>query len=113
MFTTSLVVEGLASLIPWFMTKSKADQVKSHEVLCTYHHFRAASLVASASGSLGEPSRCRFPIWPEWNEAEVNREKWDAAKGGKGGKMRDSPLIVSVVLKIIFFAPSKRLYKSL
>uniref|UniRef100_A0A8C3CIJ8 Androglobin n=1 Tax=Cairina moschata TaxID=8855 RepID=A0A8C3CIJ8_CAIMO len=25
----------------------------------------------------------RFPIWPEWNEADMNAEKWDAGKVGK------------------------------
>ncbi|EOA99832.1 Uncharacterized protein C6orf103, partial [Anas platyrhynchos] len=25
----------------------------------------------------------RFPIWPEWNEADLNAEKWDAGKVGK------------------------------
>ncbi|NXL41655.1 ADGB protein, partial [Podilymbus podiceps] len=25
----------------------------------------------------------RFPIWPEWNEADVNAEKWDTGKAGK------------------------------
>uniref|UniRef100_UPI003AB0B0BB androglobin n=1 Tax=Centroberyx gerrardi TaxID=166262 RepID=UPI003AB0B0BB len=55
----------------------------------------AASLVASTSESLGELRRCRFPIWPEWNEAEVNGEKWDAAKGAKDGKTGKSPSVVS------------------
>ncbi|NXE49186.1 ADGB protein, partial [Casuarius casuarius] len=25
----------------------------------------------------------KFPIWPEWNEADINAEKWDAGKAGK------------------------------
>uniref|UniRef100_A0AAY4ED48 Androglobin n=1 Tax=Denticeps clupeoides TaxID=299321 RepID=A0AAY4ED48_9TELE len=34
-----------------------------------------------ASESSGEHSRGRVPFWPEWNEAEVNAEKWDSSKG--------------------------------
>ncbi|XP_054857553.1 androglobin isoform X2 [Eublepharis macularius] len=30
-----------------------------------------------------EAKKGRFPIWPEWNEADINAEKWDAGKGGK------------------------------
>ncbi|XP_036438197.1 androglobin [Colossoma macropomum] len=51
-----------------------------------------SSLVVSASEGPGELKRSRFPIWPEWNEAEVSAEKWDAAKGAKDGKAGKSPL---------------------
>uniref|UniRef100_A0A8D1PVR6 Globin domain-containing protein n=1 Tax=Sus scrofa TaxID=9823 RepID=A0A8D1PVR6_PIG len=30
-----------------------------------------------------EQKKGRFPIWPEWSEADINAEKWDAGKGGK------------------------------
>uniref|UniRef100_A0A8C6V6K9 Androglobin n=1 Tax=Naja naja TaxID=35670 RepID=A0A8C6V6K9_NAJNA len=34
-------------------------------------------------GTSPESKKGRFPIWPEWSEADINVEKWDAGKGGK------------------------------
>ncbi|XP_037585425.1 androglobin [Cebus imitator] len=34
------------------------------------------------SGS-SEQKKGKFPIWPEWSEADINSEKWDAGKGAK------------------------------
>ncbi|XP_047713956.1 androglobin isoform X2 [Prionailurus viverrinus] len=40
-----------------------------------------------------EQKKGKFPIWPEWNEADINAEKWDAGKGGKEkDKMGKSPV---------------------
>ncbi|KAK2491239.1 hypothetical protein MC885_016396, partial [Smutsia gigantea] len=40
----------------------------------------------------GEQRKGKFPIWPEWSEADVNAEKWDAGKAGKEkDKMGKSP----------------------
>uniref|UniRef100_A0A8C9Q293 Androglobin n=1 Tax=Spermophilus dauricus TaxID=99837 RepID=A0A8C9Q293_SPEDA len=33
--------------------------------------------------SSGEQKKGKFPIWPEWSEADINAEKWDAGKSGK------------------------------
>ncbi|KAM8945513.1 androglobin [Pelodytes ibericus] len=42
-----------------------------------------ASLVASVLASSVELKKGKFQIWPEWNEAEINSEKWDMGKAGK------------------------------
>ncbi|XP_030053895.1 androglobin [Microcaecilia unicolor] len=41
------------------------------------------SLAASALTGVSEPKKVKFPIWPEWNEADINSEKWDMGKPGK------------------------------
>ncbi|XP_046325515.2 androglobin-like isoform X6 [Haliotis rufescens] len=46
---------------------------------------RAASIAASAGGA--DSKRPKFVIWPEWNDSDVNGEKWEAArKDDKKGK---------------------------
>ncbi|XP_028914553.1 androglobin isoform X1 [Ornithorhynchus anatinus] len=50
--------------------------------------------MGNIQGGLGESRKGKFPIWPEWNEADINAEKWD---GGKGIKEKEkagkSPII--------------------
>ncbi|XP_074436457.1 androglobin [Larus michahellis] len=39
---------------------------------------------ATTSSHVGASNeKWRFPIWPEWNEADINAEKWDAGKAAK------------------------------
>ncbi|KAM4713127.1 androglobin [Anableps anableps] len=48
----------------------------------------------NSSDSIGNIGKNRFYIWPEWNDAEVSKEKWDASKsleGRKSSKSRNSP----------------------
>uniref|UniRef100_A0A3P8URJ8 Androglobin n=1 Tax=Cynoglossus semilaevis TaxID=244447 RepID=A0A3P8URJ8_CYNSE len=47
------------------MSKSQAKKKESSS---------SSSSKVSVSGAL---QKCRPPIWPEWNEAELNKEKWD------------------------------------
>uniref|UniRef100_A0A8C4K326 ADGB protein n=1 Tax=Dromaius novaehollandiae TaxID=8790 RepID=A0A8C4K326_DRONO len=44
--------------------------------------YSIVSIFIHASGS-GESKKGKLPIWPEWNEADINAEKWDAGKAGK------------------------------
>ncbi|XP_055042531.2 androglobin isoform X2 [Misgurnus anguillicaudatus] len=46
----------------------------------------ASSAVVSSSEGPGEPQRSHLPLWPEWNDTEVNAEKWDAVKASKDSK---------------------------
>uniref|UniRef100_A0A8B9N274 Androglobin n=1 Tax=Accipiter nisus TaxID=211598 RepID=A0A8B9N274_9AVES len=42
---------------------------------------RREATMSSHVGASNE--KWRFPIWPEWNEADINAEKWDTGKVGK------------------------------
>lgn len=67
------------------------------------HNFRAASLAATSFESLGDVGRYRFPIWPEWDEAQVNKEKWDSSTGPEDGKPSKSPNAVIMEKKIFTY----------
>nr|XP_046228363.1 androglobin isoform X3 [Scatophagus argus] len=45
---------------------------------------------ATSSESLEGAWRCKFPIWPEFNDAEVSKEKWNSSKGAEDGKTSKS-----------------------
>ncbi|XP_030260251.1 androglobin isoform X3 [Sparus aurata] len=67
-------------------TQAKKKESSSSKVSLSDRQTEAASLVAASSESLGGAWRCRFPIWPEWNDADVNKERWDSSKGADEGK---------------------------
>uniref|UniRef100_A0A3Q3IL66 Androglobin n=1 Tax=Monopterus albus TaxID=43700 RepID=A0A3Q3IL66_MONAL len=72
------------------MSKAQSKKKELTSSKSSVYDRQAASLVTS-SESPGGVWRCRFPIWPEWNDAEVNKEKWDSSKGAEDGKTSKSP----------------------
>lgn len=47
----------------------------------------------------------RVPIWPEWNDADINAEKWDTGKAGKEkpAKGQISVSCVTCIISTSFF----------
>lgn len=43
------------------------------------------NIKSTTSISVSEPKKQKLTMWPEWNENDVNAEKWDI-----GGKAKDS-----------------------
>uniref|UniRef100_A0A7M4FP53 Androglobin n=1 Tax=Crocodylus porosus TaxID=8502 RepID=A0A7M4FP53_CROPO len=54
------------------------------KILAFCHKSQASSFhPLGTMGTAAESKKGRFPIWPEWNEADINAEKWDTGKTGK------------------------------
>ncbi|XP_005454715.1 androglobin isoform X1 [Oreochromis niloticus] len=70
---------------------AKKKESSSSKVSLSDRQTEAASLAATSSESLGGVGKYRVPIWPEWNDADVNREKWDSNRGPEDGKPTRSP----------------------
>jgi len=57
--------------------------------------------MSSHGGAFNE--RWRFPIWPEWHEADINAEKWDSGETAKEKeKSGKGPISVSCVTHTLF-----------
>ncbi|XP_073348559.1 androglobin [Pagrus major] len=84
-------------------TQPKKKESSSSKVSLSDRQTEAASLVATSSESLGGAWRCRFPIWPEWNDADVHKEKWDSSKGAEDGKTNKSHNSVNLMKQMNIF----------
>ncbi|KAM6915026.1 androglobin [Xenentodon cancila] len=51
---------------------------------------KSVTLPSASFESFESVGKYRFPIWPEWNDAEVNKEKWDSNKGPEERNARPS-----------------------
>ncbi|XP_026196445.1 androglobin [Anabas testudineus] len=72
------------------MSKTQPKKKEHSSSKVSQNDRQAASLV-TLSESLESVGRCRFPIWPEWSDADVSKEKWASSKGAEDGKTRQSP----------------------
>uniref|UniRef100_A0A4W3IEI0 Uncharacterized protein n=1 Tax=Callorhinchus milii TaxID=7868 RepID=A0A4W3IEI0_CALMI len=75
---------------------SKQGKNKGHKANLPLAHLYqkdATAFVISCggTGAIPEPRKGRYPLWPEWSEADINSERWDAGKGKEKDKSAKSP----------------------
>jgi hypothetical protein len=51
--------------------------------------------------ALNEQRKQKLPIWPEWNENDINAEKWEAGAKVKDAKSKPASAPVSFSLYFI------------
>ncbi|XP_054135004.1 androglobin [Melozone crissalis] len=68
----------------WLSEENKSDEMKEHLQI------GEPSMLSKEAAS---NEKWRFPIWPEWSDADISAEKWDTGKAGKEkpGKGQISP----------------------
>ncbi|CAJ1078450.1 androglobin isoform X2 [Xyrichtys novacula] len=94
------------------MSTPKRKEPSFSKVAFSERQTDAVPLAATSSESLGGAWRCRYPLWPEWSDAEVNKEIWDSSKGpddGKISKSHNAPLFEDPEGKI-YLPPSLKVH---
>nr|KAF6461315.1 androglobin [Molossus molossus] len=77
------------------MTTKQAKRKEVHRINSAHGSEKSKDqfYFSSSAQSSVEQRKGKFPIWPEWSEADINAEKWDAGKGVKEkDKMGKSPV---------------------
>lgn len=75
--------------------------------MCLSRFHSAVPLAAASSESLGGGGwRARFPVWPEWSDADVSKEKWDQCKGSEDGKTSKNQNTVNMMNWLVDTSPS-------
>jgi len=46
------------------------------DILMCIYHYRVTSAASAFAGGLEASRKKQIVIWPEWNEADINSEKW-------------------------------------
>ncbi|XP_004674193.1 PREDICTED: androglobin [Condylura cristata] len=68
------------------MTSKQTKKKEVHRINSAHSSDKTKDLYpfgSNVQSSSVEQKKGKFPIWPEWNEADINAEKWDAGKSGK------------------------------
>ncbi|XP_048210208.1 androglobin [Perognathus longimembris pacificus] len=62
------------------MASKQAKKKEVHRINSAHGSDKSKENAPSGSA---EQKKGKFPIWPEWSEADINAEKWDSGKVGK------------------------------
>ncbi|KAG8508913.1 Androglobin, partial [Galemys pyrenaicus] len=85
-FLATADADGVAKPFVFAMTSKQAKKKEVHRINSAHGSDKSKDLYpfgSNVQSSSVEQKKGKFPIWPEWNEADINAEKWDAGKSGK------------------------------
>ncbi|XP_051867185.1 androglobin [Pristis pectinata] len=64
-------------------SKKRADSILKMSPSPIHSGIASFILSCGVAGGITEARKGRYPLWPEWNEADVNAEKWEGIKPAK------------------------------